>query len=121
MAPHGEHAGTPSPLLTKEVLVAVSSVPNTEDEKTLLLSGPKVVVPAPPTPVCPPEPLVDVAAVVSRTTLPPHAAIEAAVIQLIQNQGRIGRSLHLGRGIAAVGVKTPVQTVRADFPHTAYR
>jgi hypothetical protein len=33
----------------------------------------------------------------------------------------IGRSLLLGRLAAVVEVKTPVQTVHADFPHTAYR
>ncbi len=33
----------------------------------------------------------------------------------------IGRSLLLHRLSATVEVKTPFQTVRADFPHTAYR
>ena len=33
----------------------------------------------------------------------------------------IGRSLLLRRVAATVEVKTPVQTVHADFPHTAYR
>ncbi len=32
----------------------------------------------------------------------------------------IGRSLPLGRVATAVEVKTPFQTVHADFPHTAY-
>ena len=35
-------------------------------------------------------------------------------------QARIGRSLLLRRPSATVEVKTPCQTVRADFPHTAF-
>jgi hypothetical protein len=53
---------------------------------------------------------------------PDGAGVQAASNAARQHtKARIGRSLHLGRGVAAVGVKTPFQTVRADFPHTAYR
>ncbi|MFN9277262.1 MAG: hypothetical protein ACK6D2_16200, partial [Planctomycetota bacterium] len=35
--------------------------------------------------------------------------------------GSIGRSLLLPHRLAREAIKTPFQTVRADFPHTAYR
>jgi hypothetical protein len=70
-APHGLHAGTPSPLLTTLVPLASS------EEKV-----------KPPVPPVPPAPDVIVDAE-SSTTFPPHAASEAAHIELIQNHGRI--------------------------------
>jgi hypothetical protein len=109
-------------------LVLVALVVVAWDELVVVACDELCVVDGPPPPAAPtpapapPAPPVTAENVLLAPLLEQAAVIETEARTVKEAKARrIGRSLHLGRGIAAVGVKTPVQTVRADFPHTAYR
>jgi hypothetical protein len=90
-----------------------------------LLAAPLPELPLPP--LLPPEPPPPVAAPAAPAAAPappdPPLAPQPATNTRIDGQPRalIGRSLFLPRAFARVEIKTPFQTVHADFPHTAYR